>query len=602
MDEIIQAILARTTENRWGIGTAAMYLKSVEPYVLGAQMVPADQWPLILKEAEQRLTWCDEGSADTDLIAKSVYDGTDLPEGFCASFDCILTSNRKDRDGDILEPKGLSVDPNMPLLWQHIPAQPIGRLFKVLNQDDTALKCRFGILDTAFGRDVALMTKTGCLRMSHGFKPFEYQPVAPTISKDGMPCGWHVLKGEIREGSEVTIPSNVDGLITAYSQGKLKSDLGARWAKGWYDARPTIVPGADLATKAVHQTADAPYGRCPECGGNGIKMLRDGSEATCENGHTYGPVLPAVSAKAAEAGQTPETEPADVAASAAPVEEKKGMEYTCPKCGHKFELVEKAAKEDEMVTCPKCSNQWDPKEKPKADGELLTKAGKVLSAANEGKIQQAYDLLGDVLGSAKASQPEGGMTDVILASQQEELVTKYYDSVPMGSTDGLLEGSFEWLTASLHSTVCDYLRGRGMALSRDAWSWNLATYADRAIVCVRDRGTKTCYQIAWSLGEDGKPLWSGEAKEVEIKPQIIEKQIAGLLAKGNRPQSEANTPVGQPPETVAGLTVRLLKSASAMPKRDALEALEMAHGAIGGVVEVLRDERVTQLLESNTAA
>lgn len=240
--QLVNAIQCRTaTSSRWGIGTVMQYIKSCEPF-LPESLLKSNEWQLALKNAESLLSWCDEGMGDAELIRKSVSEGTDVPARFCATVDGVLTSSRQDRDGDILMSKGMIVDPNMPLLWQHIPVQPTGRLLKTLDHTEQCIKVKWGIVDTAFGRDNAILCKAGCLRFSHGFKPHKFEPISQKGPNDGTPAGWKVLEGEIREGSLVSIPSNVDAVVTAFSQGKLSTPLVKSWAKQFYDARPLVVP------------------------------------------------------------------------------------------------------------------------------------------------------------------------------------------------------------------------------------------------------------------------------------------------------------------------------------------------------------------------
>ena len=279
LDNLLQSIKTRSTTTRWGIGLASHYLKSVEGCLYG-DLFSLEEWRKAVKEAAGRLTYCDELMGDTKDVTGSINEGTDLPDGFRMSFDCTLTSKRQDRDGDILEPAGLKVDNQMPLLWQHLPMQPIGKHLELLGQNDDRIRVKFGIVDTPLGRDAATLTKAGCLRMSHGFKPYEFEPIEGKSANE-PPAGWHVHKGEIREGSLVSIPSNVDGVVEAYSEGSLTTPLVKSWAKNYYDARPVQVPvnidlsvkvnGQDLAakgdaepdTKATTDDHDNPAGELP---------------------------------------------------------------------------------------------------------------------------------------------------------------------------------------------------------------------------------------------------------------------------------------------------------------------------------------------------
>jgi hypothetical protein len=257
LKQLIEAIKTRSTATRWGIGLASHYVKAVEGCLYG-DLFTVDDWRKAVKDADGRLTYCDELMGNTADVTKSIQDGSGLPDGFCMTFDCTLTSKRLDRDGDILDPMGLKVDEQMPLLWQHLPMQPIGKHLDLISQNDDRIRVKFGIVDTPLGRDAATLTKTGCLRMSQGFKPLDFEPVESTDTKDGPVKGWHVTKGEIREGSLVSIPSNVDGIVEAYCDGGFSTPLVKSWAKSYHDARPVQVPvNIDLSVKVNGQSLNA---------------------------------------------------------------------------------------------------------------------------------------------------------------------------------------------------------------------------------------------------------------------------------------------------------------------------------------------------------
>jgi hypothetical protein len=152
-----------------------------------------------------------------------------LSEGSILDFDCTITSRRRDRDGDVLDPKGAIIDPKMPLLWQHLPFSPIGKMIKLLDQNEDKITGRFMVCDTPLGRDAAVLIRSGCLRISHGFAPIEYNPLKDENGKDLG--GWHISKYAMMEASAVSIPSNVDAEIDAWSAGKLHHPLVKHWCK-----------------------------------------------------------------------------------------------------------------------------------------------------------------------------------------------------------------------------------------------------------------------------------------------------------------------------------------------------------------------------------
>ncbi len=173
--------------NRWGIGTAAGYLKRLEAAIglKGLNVSQAD-FTKAIEAAEQKLTFCDPdmvvlGSDDNDghiaykLVEMEMPGGELLhvPQpgqkrkakreptaGAVMEFDAIITSNRLDRDGDVLEPKGADVDMDLALLWQHSPWEPIGKLLGITKQNSRQLRGRFAIIDNALGRDAAQLVES----------------------------------------------------------------------------------------------------------------------------------------------------------------------------------------------------------------------------------------------------------------------------------------------------------------------------------------------------------------------------------------------------------------------------------------------------------
>ena len=279
---IFDQIAHRKAGTRWGIGTAAAYLRQLEP-VWWAGQVGGEEWAKAIKAAESRLVYCDPdmeiqvaqcepGSRQLQLTPFRSPDGDTLhiatvagqkrakreeTEGAVMEFDATITSARMDRDGDILEPKGAEVDPRLALLWQHNHWDPIGKLIEVTRQNSRRVDGRFAIADTALGSDAAQLVEFGALRLSHGFLPKEWTELRD--KKTDHFLGWHITKYEILEVSLVSVPSNVDTIITAYSSEKLHHPAVKAWAKAYHDSRPIVVPGLDfkdMAQKAAEE-ADA---------------------------------------------------------------------------------------------------------------------------------------------------------------------------------------------------------------------------------------------------------------------------------------------------------------------------------------------------------
>lgn len=177
------------------------------------------------------------GKGEVVTTGKAPKDDEDadkgLGDGILLEFDCVITTGRRDRDGDVLDPKGAMVDPKMPLLWQHMPYSPIGKMVKLLEQSEEKVTGRFQIVDTPLGREAAVLVKTGCLRISHGFAPVEYHPLKDENGKDMG--GWNISKYAMMEASVVSIPSNVDAEIDQVN-GKSVHPLVKAFYKGLQDA------------------------------------------------------------------------------------------------------------------------------------------------------------------------------------------------------------------------------------------------------------------------------------------------------------------------------------------------------------------------------
>jgi len=258
--------------DRWGIGTADVYMNQIADSVKG-QVSPA-RWQKALEVASTRLTYCgpdmqpigmdtdppsglslDAGfelvpvkSTNGDIYHVAVLKGKrgarETVADAIGEFDAIVTSSRIDRDNDILEPKGANVDPNLALLWQHMPFEPIGRLVEILVQNSKRVKARFALADTALARDALVLVEFGALRISHGFIPTKWED---RTSKQGDWLGFHILEYDMIEVSLVSVPSNVDAIVTAFSSEKLAHPVVKGWAKTFYESRQTIVPGITLA-------------------------------------------------------------------------------------------------------------------------------------------------------------------------------------------------------------------------------------------------------------------------------------------------------------------------------------------------------------------
>ena len=169
----------------------------------------------------------------------------DQTDGMLAEFEGTISTGREDRDGDILDPQGAEVDPAMPLLWQHDPGQPIGKLVGVTQHDGERLAGRFVVADTPLGRDAVQLLRLGVLRLSHGFQPKKYEPRKCTGGGDG----YHIQEYEVLETSLVSVPSNPDATITALSELKFATPCVKGLVQGLLEERKDAMKSDELTNE-----------------------------------------------------------------------------------------------------------------------------------------------------------------------------------------------------------------------------------------------------------------------------------------------------------------------------------------------------------------
>jgi hypothetical protein len=483
LEQIAAFLASRDGSTRWGIGAALQYIKSVHGYEA------SDLFAKELASAAERLTYC-----NAEMEVKSFNDGTSIADGAILEYDAVITTKQKDRDGDVLESSGLELDPRMPVLWQHLQMQPIGKMLRVLEHNESHVLVKNALADVPLGRDAAVLVKFGALRKSIGFKPVAgyFAPLSFTKDANGQDkvTGWHIKKAGVFENSLVSIPANsggnittiyeksFDGIATAYSRDLLKTDAVKSWAKSIYEQRPTQVSGASLTIKSGD------------------------FELTIKNN---------------------------------------GSSVKCPHCGTANDLTGVESGMD--LSKHNCSICGKPLAEPamKSSGEISTKAGKVLAMAHHKKLKSAMSLLKEIDDAASEEAEDekltAGLGKMDLSKSFDESHAKHLEvSQKMyGMDSDYLDGSFEQTRFQLSQAAKNYLVAKGVDMS-DSYVDVSATFPDFVVLCVSSYSPRklACYQVSYSM-VDGKPAYSGELKEVEIKPQIIEKTLADMEAKNAAP-------------------------------------------------------------------
>ena len=97
--------------------------------------------------------------------------------GYAAVFD------RPDRGGDVVRPGAFAASlaraGSVPVLWQHAPARPIGRI-DYLQEDKRGLRVIGRLSDGAAGREAAALLKEGTVRgLSFGYRVREAKGERP---------------------------------------------------------------------------------------------------------------------------------------------------------------------------------------------------------------------------------------------------------------------------------------------------------------------------------------------------------------------------------------------------------------------------------------
>jgi hypothetical protein len=257
-DKLLKAIRGRSrksAEFNYGIITADRYVKTLQDAIgldrcyrfLAKGTTSFDD---LMTKAARTLVYSNPDMELQGIDFKSEggsIAGLELPKNTLMSFRHVLTSSRKDRDGDVLHSDGASVDPKMLLLWQHVHTMPIGKAVKVAEQNSNRLVMVSAIVDmNEVCHDSAVMIDNGMGRFSHGFRAIDFAEVKDDKEGVGETGGFDVKRFEILEESLVSVPANPDAeteevLLSLVEGGKLTSTLMKEFGRGIRSRRPVAV-------------------------------------------------------------------------------------------------------------------------------------------------------------------------------------------------------------------------------------------------------------------------------------------------------------------------------------------------------------------------
>jgi len=354
----------------------------------------------------------------------------DLPKNTLMVFRHVLTTSRKDRDGDVLHADGMETDPKMLLLWQHVHTMPIGKMLAEVDRTKDKLILDSCIIDiNDLSHDAAVMIDNDMGRFSHGFRALEFQKIK---AEDGSDSGFDITKGEIMEESLVSVPANPDSeteqvLLSLVEGKKLTSPLMKEVGKGIRERLPVTVPvklDVKMTINGQEVEDENKSGDRKEEGGGETGT----SEKADEGGGKEGKQKPKPEDKEVKCPKCGSTDiedgvcqdcgykmpPSIDSGKDADGQEKESFDCECLDCGHQVT----SSKHCDELECPECGGEMRRAERPGPG-----KAGRVISGTNESKIRDAKADIDEVLKSdqldrtLKATLRQASRTlDAVLAS------------------------------------------------------------------------------------------------------------------------------------------------------------------------------------------
>jgi len=130
----------------------------------------------------------------------------------------ILSTDSPDRDGDVIDQAGWSLDnfvKNPIALWQHDHRNPVGR-WENIRVETNRLVADLKLGSTKMAQMTKQLIQDGILRaVSVGFRPLDYEP----LEDDAPAKGWLIKAAELLEASLVSVPANQEALQISKSLG-----------------------------------------------------------------------------------------------------------------------------------------------------------------------------------------------------------------------------------------------------------------------------------------------------------------------------------------------------------------------------------------------
>ena len=293
---LLAAIKARTqtqTEFNSGILTADRYVKTLTTCV-GNELCERHgstkdhSFSDMLKSAESTLTYNNPDMVVTDVYSdlKETFGsehGIEVPKNTLMIFKHVLTTPRKDRDGDVLRTEGAKVDPKMLLLWQHVHTLPIGKMLKVLEHNSKTLTMLTAIVDiNELSHDSAVMIENKMGRFSHGFRALSFCDLKEEPGSTTGYNGFDVKEFEVMEESLVSVPANPDAeqqeiLLDLIEGDKLSSSMMKSFGRRLRSMQKTTTVAGGFVEKKSEKSNETGTGCGCKGGGSGEQNAASGS-------------------------------------------------------------------------------------------------------------------------------------------------------------------------------------------------------------------------------------------------------------------------------------------------------------------------------------
>jgi phage head maturation protease len=168
------------------------------------------------------------------ILERKGYDSTVDVEEPTKEFIAKISVGSIDADGDYIVPDGIDTSRymlNPVLLWGHKHTEfPIGKCLDIKKENNSII-AKYKVADTTLANELWSLIKGGFLRAnSVGFLPkemyikgqSEFNTICKNLGIDIKACKRIITKWVLLENSLVSIPSNKDALIMAYTTKSLE--------------------------------------------------------------------------------------------------------------------------------------------------------------------------------------------------------------------------------------------------------------------------------------------------------------------------------------------------------------------------------------------